>query len=114
ITAVNDIEWAAASRAHAAFRILIALGSSTGGGAGSAWTDALAGFEALRAGCACCPLAVAVTSKPNVSSRAHPVGLYRFIASNSNEPNRSAFLAAIMGLCLIQIFCWRSAVLLCR
>src|ERR1019366_1327868 len=97
ITAVNDIECAAASRAHAAFRISIALGSSTGAGAGSAWTDALAGFEALDAGCGCWALAIAVTSTPNVSSRAYPVGLYRFIASNSNEPNRGILLMVIIS-----------------
>src|SRR5208282_1040007 len=97
MTAVNDIEWAAASRAHAAFRISIALGSSTGGGAGSAWTDALAGFEALGAGCGCWALAGAVRSTLNATSSTHPVDLYRIIATNDDERNRNAFLAAIMG-----------------
>src|SRR5208282_154768 len=114
MTAVNDIEWAAANFAHAAFRISTALGSSTGAGAGSAWTDALAGLEALGAVCGVWALAGAVRSTLNATSNTRPVDLYRIVATNDDDRNRSAFLAAIMGSCRIQTFCWRSAPLLCR
>src|SRR5208282_5501410 len=114
MTAVNDIEWAAASRAHAAFRIAIALGSSTGAGAGSAWTDAFAGFEALRAACGVCALAPAVRSTLNATSNTHPVDLYRIVATNDDERNRTAFLVVIMGSSRIQTFCLRPAPLLDR
>src|SRR5271155_1567676 len=105
MTAVNDIEWAAASLAHAVFRISIALGSSTGAGAGSAWTDALAGLEALCAVCGVCALASAVGSTLNAISSAHSVDH----ATNDDGRNRRAFLAAIMGSSRIQTICWRWA-----
>src|SRR5262245_36779589 len=61
--------WAAARRSLAAFRISIALGSSTGSTAGAgAFCGALAGFFAGGAGCGCWAFPLVARHTPSASS----------------------------------------------
>src|SRR5713226_1632575 len=101
--AVNCIVCAVARRAHAAFRISIALGSSSSLTGGIVLLDALACFEAFG----CWASAGAVRSRLNARSSAHPIDLGRNITANDDKPNRSTLLSVIMGSYRIQTSCWR-------
>src|SRR5262245_18891757 len=71
---------AAARRSLAAFRISIALGSSTGWTVGAAaFFDALAGLAACGVGCDCWAYPLVVRNTPSVSSSAHLKNLSRII-----------------------------------
>src|SRR5262252_7658161 len=72
--------WAAARRSLAAFRISIALGSSTGSTAGAgAFCGALAGFFAGGAGCGCWAYTLVARHTPNASSSTYLRNLSRII-----------------------------------
>src|SRR5262245_29134333 len=72
--------WAAARRSLAAFRISIALGSSTGSTAGAgAFCGALAGFFAGGTDGCCCAYPLVARHTPNASSSMYLRDLSRII-----------------------------------